>query len=49
LAVFKFFPVISKEALKGMNEDTNADISLLKKDLKINPISFQEGIKNVNL
>ncbi len=49
IIMFKMIPIVSTESIKGINEDTNADISLLKNDLKINPISFREGIKNVNL
>lgn len=49
LLIFKFFPIVSSEAIKGIKEDTNADITKLKRDLKIEPINFREGIKNVNL
>lgn len=49
LILFRFFPIISLEAVKGINEDTNADISGLKEELKVQPISFKKGIENVNL
>jgi len=49
LILFKIVPIISQEALRGINEDTNADITSLKNDLNISPIKFSEGIKNVNL
>jgi len=49
ILIFKIVPIVSVEAIKGINQDTNADISSLKKDLKIIPISFREGVKNVNI
>lgn len=49
LIVIKFFPIISMEAVRGINESTNADTTSLKKDLKIKTISFKEGVKNVAL
>ncbi|MFA5173806.1 MAG: NAD(P)H-binding protein [Candidatus Pacearchaeota archaeon] len=49
LLICKFIPLLSPEAIKGVNEDTQADITELKKDLSINPISFEEGIKNANI
>lgn len=49
LIIFRFFPIISLDAIKGIKESTNADITNLKKDFKINPIKFEEGIKNGNL
>lgn len=49
IALFRFIPIISIEAIKGINEDTNADINALEKDLNVRPISFEEGIKNVTL
>ena len=49
LIIFKIIPIISQEAIKGINEDTLADITSLRKDLKINPVDFMEGIKNVHL
>jgi len=48
-AVFKIIPFMSAEALKGINEDTNPDLNELKKDFKIIPRNFSEGIKNVNI
>lgn len=49
LFLLKFFPIVSVEVIKGINEDTNADIRLIKQELNINPVGFKEGIKNVNL
>jgi len=49
LIIFKFYPIVSIGATKGIYEDTNAEISSMKKDLKIVPVKFSEGIKNVNL
>jgi len=49
LLIFKIFPIVSQEAVKGINEDTNADTKNLEKDLKLNPRSFRQGIKNVSL
>ena len=45
----KVFPLISKEVIKGIKEDTQADISNLQEELGVNPINFEKGIKNVNL
>lgn len=47
--IFRFFPIISVEAIKGISEDTNADISKMVKDMNLKPLDFYEGIKNVNL
>lgn len=49
ILMFKFIPIVSVEAIKGINQDTSANIDNLKKDLNIKPINFIEGIKNVNL
>ncbi|MFH1210165.1 MAG: NAD-dependent epimerase/dehydratase family protein [archaeon] len=49
LFVFRLFPIVSLESVKGINQDSNVSISELRKDLKLNPISFREGIKNVSL
>ncbi|MDD5086267.1 MAG: NAD(P)H-binding protein [Candidatus Nanoarchaeia archaeon] len=49
LLIFKIFPIVSPEAVKGINEDTNADTKNLEKDLKLNTMSFRQGIKNVSL
>jgi hypothetical protein len=40
---------MSTETLKTINENSNANIIPLIKELGVNPISFCEGIKNVNL
>jgi len=45
----KVFPLISQEAIKGINEDTNADTTGIVNELNIKPINFKEGIKNVDL
>ena len=47
--LLKMIPIISTESIRGINEDTNANIEPLKRDLKINPRSFEDGIKNVYL
>ena len=47
--VFRFVPITSIESVKGIEEDTNADIAGMIKDLKINPINFKEKIKNVTI
>lgn len=49
LAAFlsRFIPVSSAESIEGIEEDTNANIIELKRDLNLNPLSFKEGIKNV--
>lgn len=49
LVIFKIIPIVSKEAIKGINEDTNARVDLLKKDLKVKTTSFSKGIQNVNI
>lgn len=49
LILFRIFPLTSIESIKGINQDTSADISSLVKDLKITPLSFREGIKNVHI
>jgi nucleoside-diphosphate-sugar epimerase len=49
LAIFRFFPIISLESIRGINQDTNSDISNLVRDLKIKPRSFREGIKYVHI
>lgn len=45
LLIFRFFPIISLDAIRGINEDSNADTKGLEKDLRIKTISFREGIK----
>jgi len=45
--LFKFIPLASTESIRGIEEDSNADITGLKKDLHFVPLSFREGIKNV--
>lgn len=47
--IFRLVPLISIEAIKGINENTNANSEEISKDLKIKLISFREGIKNVNI
>ena len=49
ICFFKLFPIVSVEAIKGINESSNADITSLKKELKVYPITFREGIKHVNI
>lgn len=49
ILIFRFFPIVSIDSIKGIYEDTNADTSALEKDLNVKPISFEEGIKNVSL
>ncbi len=49
IILFTIYPIISADAVRGIDEDTNADITLMKKELKIKPIDFEEGIKNVHL
>jgi len=49
LLIFRLLPIMSLESIKGIEEDSNADITDLRKDLNSNPISFREGVKNVSL
>ena len=49
LILFRIFPITSLESIKGINQDTSANISLLVKDLKITPRSFKEGLKDVHI
>ena len=45
--LFRFIPMASVKSIKGIEENTNADISGLRKDLNIIPTNFREEIKNV--
>lgn len=47
--IFRLIPLVSIESLNTINESSNANIEKLVQELNVNPISFREGIKNVNI
>ncbi len=49
IGIFKIFPIVSVESVKGVDEDTQVDSEELKKDLNLRLTDFKEKIKDVNL